>query len=84
MVNKKDQKVSKTPNYVKYFLILASAVSGCILISAFASLLANPIEVTISVIGLKNCAKTARNKNYNSIIKKENEKFDNIVLLAKS
>ena len=38
------------------FLVLASKVTGCISISAFTSLLGNPIGITSSAIGLKFCA----------------------------
>ena len=52
------------------FLILASTVTGCISISAFASLLGISIGITSSAIGSKICAKTAGIKNYKSVIKK--------------
>ena len=68
--------MSKTLNYIAHFLILASAVTGCISISAMASLLGNPIGITSSSIGLKICAITAGIKKYKSVIKK--------ILLAKS
>ena len=38
-MSKKHKKVSETLNYIEHFLILASSVTGCISISAFASLL---------------------------------------------
>ena len=38
---------------------LASKITGCISISAFASLIGIPIGITNSTIGLKICAKTA-------------------------
>ena len=38
--------------------ILASTITGCISISAFASLLGIPIGFTSSAIGLKICAIT--------------------------
>ena len=37
-------------NYIEHFLILASAVTGCISISAFPSLLGVPIGVMSSTI----------------------------------
>ena len=40
------KKVCTTLNYTDHFLILASAVTGCISISAFASLLSIPIVIT--------------------------------------
>ena len=73
-----------TLNYIDHFLILASKITGCVSISAFASLVDIPIEITSSAIGSKICATTAGIKNYNSIIKKKKKKHDKIVLLAKS
>ena len=52
-MRKKRKKFSAILNYIEHFLILASAVTGCISISAFASLLG----IMISAIGLKICAK---------------------------
>ena len=50
----------------------------------FGSLVGNPIGITSSAIGLRNCAITAIIKKYKSIIKKKKRKHDKIVLLAKS
>ena len=78
------KKVCTTLNYFEQFLILPSTITGCISISAFASLLGVPIGITKSVIGLKICAVAAGIKKYKSIIKKKKKKYDKIVLLAKS
>ena len=48
--------VCATLNYIEHFLILASTITGCISISASASLLGIPIGITSSSIGLKICA----------------------------
>ena len=45
-----------TLNYIEHLLILASAVTGCIWISAFALLIGIPIGITSSAIVLKSCA----------------------------
>ena len=58
-MSKKHKKVCRTLNYIEHFLTLASAVNGCISISAFASLLGIPIGITSSAIRLKICAITA-------------------------
>ena len=84
LMSRKHKKVCTTLNYIEHFLILASTITGCILISAFTSLLGIPIGITSSAIGLKICAITARIKKYKSIIKKKKKKHDKIVLLAKS
>ena len=84
LMSKKHKKVCATLNYIEHLLILVSTISGCISISAFASLLGIPIEITSSAIELKICAITARVKKYKSIIKKKKKKHNKITLLAKS
>ena len=80
----KHEKVCTTLNYIEHFLILTSTLTGCVSISAFSSLVGNPIEISSSVIGLNICAITAELKKHKPIIKKKKEKHDKIVLLAKS
>ena len=75
-MNKKHKKVCTT--YIEHFLILASTITGCISISAFASLVGIPIGIASSAIGLKICAITAGIRNYKSIIKKKRKKHDKI------
>ena len=70
-------------NYIDHLLIVIPTITGCVSISVFPSLVAIPIEIRSSAIGLKICAITARIKNYKSIIKKK-KKHDKLVLLAKS
>ena len=84
LMSRKHKKVCTTLNYIEHFLILASTVTGCILISAFAFLLCIPIGIASSAIVLKICAISARIKQYNSIIKKKKKKHGKVVLLAKS
>ena len=57
-MSKKQKKACTTLNYIEHFLILASIVTGCISISAFASLLGIPNGITSSAIGLEICAIT--------------------------
>ena len=83
-MSKKYKKVCTTLTYIEHFLILASAITGCISISAFAPLIGILIGITNSAIGLKICAITAGIKKYKSIIKKKKNKHDKIVSLAKS
>ena len=71
MISEKYKKICTTLNYVEHFLILGSTITGCIWISAFTSLVAIPIRITSSAIGLKVCAITAAIKKYKSIIKKK-------------
>ena len=49
-------------DYIEHFPILAFTITGCVLISAFVSLLGIPIGITSSAIGLKICAIAAGNK----------------------
>ena len=64
-------------------LILVWAVTACVSISAFASLVAIPVGITSSAVGIKICAITAGIKKYKSIIQKKKKKYDKIVLLGK-
>ena len=55
-MSKTHKKVRITLNYIEHILILASAMTGCISISAFVSLIGIPIGITSSAIGFKMCA----------------------------
>ena len=98
-MDKKHKKGSIMLNYIEHLFILVFAVTGCIFISAFASLLGIPIGVFISAfasllgipigiessaIGLETCAITAVIKKYKSIIEKTKKKYDKMVLFAKA
>ena len=52
-------EVCTTLNYIEHFVILASTVTGCISISAFASLLGIPIGFRSSAV--KNMCNNCRN-----------------------
>ena len=80
----RQKKICTTLNYIQHFLILASAVTECISISAFASLVSIPIGITSSAIGLKMFAITAGIKKCKSMIKKNKKSHDKILLLAKT
>ena len=75
-MTKKHRKVCTIINYFEYSLILASTITGCISVSAFAFMVGIFIVIT-------SCAMTAGIKKYKSIIKKKKKKHDKIVLLAK-
>ena len=77
-------KVWTTLNFIEHIFILASAITGCLSISAFTSIVGIPLEITSSAIGSKICAITAGIKKYKSIIMKKKKKHNKIVLLAKS
>ena len=54
LMSRRHKKVCATLNYTEHFLILASTITGCISISAFASLLGVPIGIASSAIGCRN------------------------------
>ena len=70
-MNKKYKKVYRIFNYTELLLILMSTVTGCVIISAFASLVRIPVGIISSAIGLKICIIIAGIKKYKSIIKKK-------------
>ena len=80
----KAQKGLTTLNYIKHFLISASTTTGCILISAFPSLLDTPIAIVSFVKVLKIRAITVLFRKYISIIGRKKKKYHKIVLVAKS
>ena len=84
LMSNKAKMVCTTLNYIEHFLILVSVVTGCVSISAFASLLVIPMEIVSFAIGLKVSATPAGIKKYNSIIKKKKEKHDEIMFLTKT
>ena len=58
-MSKKHKSFRMASNYIEQFLILVSAITGCVSISAFASLVGIPIGIASSAIGLNICAITA-------------------------
>ena len=64
-------KTCKYLSYVEHLLILVSILTGCVSISAFASVVCVPVGITSSVVGIKICTITAGIKTYKSIIKKK-------------
>ena len=71
-------------SYIEHLLYLVSAVTECVYISDFASLLGIPTGIASSAVRLTNCAVTAGIKKCKSIIKKKRRKQDKIVLLVKT
>ena len=72
----KHWKKCKALNYFEHFLVLVSAVSGCVSISVFASLVGHPVGIASSAVVLKICTITAGIKTYKSVIKKIRWKHD--------
>ena len=61
----------KSLNYFEHFIDFVYAVSGCVSISAFASLVGILISITSSPAGLKISAITQELKSINQLSKKE-------------
>ena len=69
-------------NYIEKFFILISAITGCISISAYASLLDILIGVTSSARGLKTCTIATGITKYKPIIsKKEKQVYQNSIVI---
>ena len=71
LMSQKYRKSCKYINYVENLLTLVLTVTGCVSISAFASLVCVPVGITSSAIVLNICAIIAGIKKHKSIIKKE-------------
>ena len=71
LISKKHKKTFRYLSYTEHLLILASTVTGCVSITAFASLVGIPVGTTSSVVGLQICVITAVIKKYKSVIKKK-------------
>ena len=82
-ISKKHKKRCRVLNYIDHILIVISAISGCVSISTFASLVSIAIGITSYTIGLKTYAIIAGIKKYMSIINKEKKKYDKTILLSK-
>ena len=67
-MNEKYNNTIKYLTYVKQLLILASTLTGCVSISAFASVVAISVGLTSSAAGINICAITVGIKNCKFII----------------
>ena len=82
-MSEKYKKRCKYLNYVEHFLILFSAITGCVSIASIASLACVPVGIMSSVEGIKICAVTAGIKKYESIMNKKKKKHNKTVFLGK-
>ena len=53
LMSKKHKKVCRVLNYMEHSFNAISTITGCVSISAFASLVGIPIGITSSAIGLR-------------------------------
>ena len=81
-MSKKHKNFCRILNYIKHSLIAISTITGCVSISAFASLVGILVGITSSAIGLTICAITTEIKKYKPIITKKKKKHNKIVLLT--
>ena len=63
-----ENKVCRTLNYLKHFLVFVSVCSVCISTFAFGPLIVVPVGIIGSAVGLKICGITAAIKKYKSVI----------------
>ena len=64
LISRKHKKVYTALNYIEHFLILASTITGCILVFAFTSFsFSIPIGIWSSAMRFKICAIAAGIKN---------------------
>ena len=64
-------------------IILAPAVTDCVSICAFSSLIDIPVGIKSSAVGINICAITAGIKNDKSMMKKKKRKDDKIAMFVK-
>ena len=74
LMRKKHKKTCKHLNQVENFLILVSATTDCVSISAFTSSVAVPGGIRISAVELEILGTTAGLKRISQLSKKKNEK----------
>ena len=73
MISEKHKKVCKVLNDFEYFHVLISAVSDCVSISAFTSLIYVSVDIAGSAVGTENCPIISRIQKWKLIIKKKNK-----------
>ena len=83
-MSEKHKKVCRSLNYFENFLVSVSAVSDCVSISAFTSLVGVFVGIANFAVGLKICVITAGIKKYKSIIKNKRKKNNKLVFLTKA
>ena len=71
LMSRKHRKVCMALNFIEQRRISVFAITGCVLISAFASLVGISIGIATSAVGLKICVISTGFKSYKSIIDKK-------------
>ena len=78
-MSKKQKKGYRSLNYIDHSLIVIYTITGCLSISAFASLVGFPTGITSFAIGSKSFVITAGIKKCQLINKKKEKTHDIIV-----
>ena len=84
LMSKRYKKTCKYLNYVGNLILLASKITGFVSISGFASLIAIPVGITSSAVGIRIFAITAGIKWMKLTVFKKRKKHGKIVLLGKA
>ena len=79
-----EKRECKALYYVRHFFIFIPAVSGCVSISAFASLVNISVGTTSSAVGSKTCAITTEIKSYQTIFTKKKKKKGSYSVIGKN
>ena len=74
LMSEKHKKVCKVFNCIEHSRIVISTITGCVPISAFASLVGIPIGIASSAMALRICLITSEIKKYKSINKKNKKR----------
>ena len=64
MISKKFRKARRVMSHIEHLLVLVSTVTGCVSVSAFASLVGIPVGIANSAVGLTNCVIASGIKKY--------------------
>ena len=75
-----ENKVCRTLNYLKHFLVFVSVCSVCISTFAFGPLIVVPVGIIGTAVGLKICGITAAIKKYKSVITGKSKNNDKSVV----
>ena len=63
-MSKKFRKARRVMGHIEHLLVLVSTVTGCVSVSAFASLVGIPVGIANSAVGLTNCVIASGIKKY--------------------
>ena len=82
-MNEKRKKTCKYLKYIEQVFILASTVIGCVIISAFTSLVSVPVGIASSAVDIEIFVITVETKKCKAIINRNKKKHGKIGLPGK-